>query len=143
MLGRAYASPASVTHAHVGMTDSPCAAALQQGAAQAVAAHNQLLAGLIAGFPQSHSGASVLPFDFFDFFTEVLNNATASGIDVTTPCLSVPANEEFSNNREDFSPCPDPNQHVFWDSIHPAGWVHELAGQQLAELLGSMIASVS
>ena len=80
-----------------------------------------------------------MPFDLFTSFSELLANGTASGIDIATPCYSFPPNEEFGSPTDrQGTVCADPTQHIFWDSVHPTGWVHRQMGEAIAEYLGGM-----
>ena len=118
--------------------------AAQAAIALKISAHNQALATLVQALPQQNPGSQAVVFDFHTFFADVLSNATASGVDTTTPCYSrPPGTGELAPGAGEALACPDPRLHVFWDAVHPTSWVHEQAGQSLAESLEGLLRSTS
>lgn len=95
---------------------------LQAGAHQLVLAYNALLAELLQGFPPTHPGALVQPYNNYAVFADLLENATMSGLDTTTPCFTASASTIFSDpDARTGSVCADPDQHLWWDRVHPTG----------------------
>lgn len=81
---------------------------------------NFFLDGLIGNF--ALSGASVYRLDMFSFLDAATEYPLGFGFaDAATPCLQVfeaPAT----------GVCSDPDQHLFWDGIHPTRAGHRLLG---------------
>ena len=102
---------------------------VQRAAAQAVQAHNQLLQNMTSEFTQDHPQASIVPFDFYGFLIDLLDNATATGINTQTPCTQ----------QDKTGVCKNPQDFVWFDSIHPSYWVHAEAGLQVAAVLAPLV----
>ena len=103
-------------------------------------AHNEALPIFLAEFVSGHMGASIIMFDFATFLTDSQQNATALGFtDPGTPCYTgVVAG--FSSARPDpTAVCSNPDQHLFWDGVHPSGHGHQLWGEALAAQLRPLI----
>lgn len=77
---------------------------------------------------QLNSQINITYYDVNSLFNQILNNPKKFGFtDVTTPCLS------------QVSLCGQPNEYLFWDSIHPTTAAHKL----LAELVFLELKSAS
>jgi len=73
----------------------------------------------------SRDGAHVSVFDAYANLDQTIANAAALGFtDVTDAC--------FNGATE----CANPNQYLFWDSIHPTAAAHALLGNQVAAAMG-------
>lgn len=71
-------------------------------------------------------GHGVTVFDTFALFQELVNDPTGFGFtDVTTACLDL----------DPFSLCSDPDNHLFWDSVHPTTRGHEILADKLHEIV--------
>lgn len=69
-------------------------------------------------------GLKVTTFDAFALFHEIVNDPTEFGFtDATTACLDL----------SPFSLCSDPDNHLFWDSVHPTTRGHEILADELHE----------
>ena len=75
------------------------------------------------------SGVNIVEFDTFTAVRNIVANPGAFELsDVTRPCYS-----GFVAPNPTATECPDPDEHFFWDVVHPTRVVHRiLAGQLLA-----------
>ena len=65
-------------------------------------------------------------FDTFGAVHQIIADPGAFGLtDVTTACL----------NLSPFSVCADPDQHLFWDSVHPTTRVHSILAADVASAI--------
>ena len=68
----------------------------------------------------------VTTFDVFGLFHEIVNDPADFGIsDATTACLDL----------DPFSLCADPDEHLFWDSVHPTTRGHQILADRLHEFV--------
>ena len=84
-----------------------------------VQAHNTLLAQSLATLaPQlATQGVTLIPFDVNSLVNVVSVNPASYGItNVTDPCL---VNTPLFFNSGTVSLCSNPNEYLFWDSLHP------------------------
>jgi phospholipase/lecithinase/hemolysin len=83
---------------------------------------DQLLDGI-----EASSGITIHRFDVFEFVSQVLEAPEAYGFtDVRTRCLTA-----------DGAVCANPDEHVFWDGIHPSARAHALLGTSVFEWLST------
>ncbi len=69
---------------------------------------------------RSSLGANIFELDTFGFLNGIIANPASAGItNVNTPCLST----------QTLSICADPDEYVFWDTIHPTAVGHRLLGE--------------
>ena len=109
---------------------------LQAVANEDTTAHNNALAELLPAFAADHLEASVILFNFQAFLVQLEQNATALGItDLTTPCFTGAVAGSATTEPDAADVCPNPNNHAYWDGVHPTGRVHELWGQAVAAQL--------
>ena len=113
---------------------------MQAAAKALIAVHNELLGGLTDTFPIEHPNASILSFDFSGVLQQVLANASASGLDITSRCYEITSAEELQPLAKPGLVCSDPQNHVWWDWSHPTSWVHEILGRSAAEELSGLVA---
>jgi outer membrane lipase/esterase len=74
----------------------------------------------------ANPGVNIVQMDVFNAFIIIVSNPSAFGFtDVTTPCL-VGATE-----------CANPNQHLFWDEVHPTAAAHDYLAQYALLLLST------
>ncbi len=65
-------------------------------------------------------GANIFELDTFGFLNGIIADPTSAGItNVDTPCFSTQA----------MTVCDNPDEYVFWDSIHPTAEGHRLLGE--------------
>jgi len=113
-----------------------CLCALQAIANELTTGHNEALAELIPMFAADHLEASVILFNFESFLIDLAANASALGItDTTTPCYTGAVAGTAATAANTSAVCSNPNNHAYWDSVHPTGIVHQLWGQAIAEQL--------
>jgi phospholipase/lecithinase/hemolysin len=79
----------------------------------------QALAGLRAAPPPG--GVDIVGFDTLGALNAIVSDPSAFGLsNVTDPCFN------------GASVCTDPNQYLFWDSVHPTAHVHDILGTEFA-----------
>jgi outer membrane lipase/esterase len=73
------------------------------------------------------SGVEIVEIDTFDFFRNLVANPGAFGLsDVDTPCYS-----GFVEPDPDGIECPNPDEFIFWDRVHPSRRVHALFADEV------------
>ncbi|WP_373530509.1 SGNH/GDSL hydrolase family protein [Nostoc sp.] len=81
--------------------------------------HNNKLAEELGKF-SNNSDLNLISVDVFSLFNQVQANPGKFGFkDVTNPCL-------VGNFQTIISVCPQPNDYLFFDSVHPTTGVHQL-----------------
>ncbi|WP_392481158.1 SGNH/GDSL hydrolase family protein [Nostoc sp. C110] len=81
--------------------------------------HNQELAEELGKF-SNNSGLNLISVDVFSLFNQIQANPGKFGFqDVTTPCV-------VGNFQTIISVCSQPNDYLFFDSVHPTTGVHKL-----------------
>jgi phospholipase/lecithinase/hemolysin len=84
--------------------------------------HNSALSQTFNLFSQQKPNLNIQLFDVNSFFNEVTNNKQEFGLtNVTDACLNITAQ----------TICSNPNQYLFWDSIHPTTYAHSLIAQEI------------
>jgi phospholipase/lecithinase/hemolysin len=69
----------------------------------------------------AYQGLDLIPFDTFTALSNVEANPAAYGLtNVTDACF------------DGASVCPNPDQYLFWDTVHPTAHVHQILGEQFA-----------
>jgi phospholipase/lecithinase/hemolysin len=85
---------------------------------------NQTLAAGLDALDDTRPGMTIVQFDTFGLFDQVLANPSLYGFTNTTqPCVN-PANPA--------AVCANPDEHVFWDGFHPSAASHALIGEAFA-----------
>jgi len=113
------------------------AAAASPAPALVLGGAQQLSLGFRAGLDGALAALSALPgiqivrFDAFSEINAIVANPAAFGlIDVTTSCLQP--------NVPPFQ-CHRPDQHLFWDGIHPTRAAHAITAARVAEALAGAL----
>jgi outer membrane lipase/esterase len=95
-------------------------------AQQASEDFNTALDAMLSTFGSSHPGINSQELDVFAALNDVLANSDTTFANKTMGCYP----------GDPFSPpptaptCTDPDQHVFWDDIHPTSAAHALLGEE-------------
>jgi phospholipase/lecithinase/hemolysin len=102
---------------------------MQRATSLSTAFNNALsgvLAGLEAAFP-----IDLIPLDVSSLFNTVAGNPAQYGLtNVNTPCFSGAIDTPGTV-------CANPNEYLFWDSVHPTAAAHQILGNfALAALAG-------
>jgi phospholipase/lecithinase/hemolysin len=103
-------------------------------------AHNFLLDRRIARLQRKLPNTNLVLFDVNDLFNDILVDPNGFGLEnVTTPCN----NSNFYANPPVVSPevCQNPEQTLFWDSVHPTTVGHEIIADSVYETLESAFGS--
>ena len=99
--------------------------------------HNLALTSMVSSFNASYTDVSMMIYDLYEFFVNLITNAAQEGFTVspvTTPCYGAIAfypglTAGFAN-----SVCSDSHAHIFWDGVHLTQHASELLGQSLAAI---------
>ncbi len=85
---------------------------------------------MISCFNASNPGAEAMIYDIDSFFVNLITNAAKEGFTVnplTTPCYT--ATSFFPGFTAGDVACSDPDQHIFWDSVHLTKHANDLLAQ--------------
>ncbi len=108
---------------------------LRGALAQASAAFRTAQAGAIAALEAQHPGLDIIALDIFALFTDLIANPAAAGfVNVTTPVADI---SDFGlpgpMTATQLAPAgANPDQWLFWDSLHPTARAHALIGEAAA-----------
>ncbi|MDQ8022981.1 MAG: SGNH/GDSL hydrolase family protein [Moraxellaceae bacterium] len=103
----------------------------QVATSQMVMDFNTAIDGVIAGLSASTPGLDVIRFDTFHLLREVMANAGDYGFTDFSACIS-----GFVGTPSPTPACSNPDQHIFWDDIHPTSATAQiLADRTLAALV--------
>jgi phospholipase/lecithinase/hemolysin len=84
-------------------------------------AFNTLLGQTLAQIEGSLPGVNIVEFDTFGFVDAAIANPAAYGFtNVTDPCF------------DGVNVCANPDQYIFWDTVHPTARSHQLLGDAFA-----------
>ena len=102
--------------------------------------HNLLLDETLDELSGSLNGINLIPLDTDELFNNIRTNPEEFGLtNVSEPCLnSDPVSLAISSADPDsISPgiCDRPDEHLFWDLLHPAASAHEILGEFALETL--------
>jgi outer membrane lipase/esterase len=95
-----------------------------------VASYNPKLAQAISDFRTAHPGATIIAWDVYTQFQDMLANPGSYGFTNT---------EQAALDNSGLYPgvvSATPNTHVFWDGTHPTEAGHQILGQSALEALG-------
>lgn len=98
---------------------------------------NALLDQSVNQLNQANPELNLASFDTDGFFNEILNNPNEFGLNnITDNCSGV----DFPNlpdSVDNFSPCDNPDEYLFWDNQHLTSAVHELIADEVLDTLES------
>ncbi|UEM05682.1 SGNH/GDSL hydrolase family protein [Skermanella rosea] len=95
--------------------------AIQERATTLSAAFNAALTSVLAGIEATFP-VELVPLDVRSLFNDVAANPAGYGLtDVTTPCFSGAIGQPGTV-------CANPDQYLFWDSVHPSAAAHRILG---------------
>lgn len=103
-------------------------------AAQITAAsisYNAALTAELATISATQTDVTIIEFDVFTLFNQVLSNPAAFGFsNVTVPCWS---GGYFGFGTQ----CANPEEYLFWDDIHPTTAAHAVVGSEAFNAVSS------
>ena len=102
--------------------------AVQTGATALSAGYNAGLAAVVAGLNAGLPGVHIVLVDLFDFLQDVVAHPADYGL---TDAIDMCITPGVKGNAK----CSNPNDHLFWDGIHPTSAGHAL----LANLIGAAL----
>ncbi len=87
------------------------------GLTQLSAAHNQALRAVLQTLAQSQPNVNIIPIDVAALVNQATTDPARFGFtNVTQSCLNLVAG----------TVCPNPNQFLFWDALHPTAAAHQI-----------------
>ncbi len=103
---------------------------MMQRATTLSAAFNTALTGVLAGLEAAFP-IDLIPLDVRSLFNSVVGNPAQYGLtNVNTPCFSGAVDRPGTV-------CANPDEYLFWDSVHPTTVAHQILGDfALAALAG-------
>lgn len=105
--------------------------------------HNSLLAATLTSLEQDPalSGVNLIPLDVFSLFNEALTQPQKFGFtNVDTPCLT--NSPLFQPAPPIVTRCDNPEEYLFWDSLHPTDKTHQFLAATALETIEQDHASV-
>lgn len=116
--------------------------AVANAAAALSQAHNTLLAQSIASLSSqlSPQGVTLIPFDVNTVLSGAVANPAQYGFtNVTDPCL---ANSPLFFSAGTISVCSNPNEYLFWDSLHPTTAADQIVADAAFKTISGGVAGV-
>ncbi|DBA78537.1 TPA: hypothetical protein ACH3X2_007856 [Trebouxia sp. C0005] len=111
-------------------TPSSMSATAKAEATNFTTAHNAALTQMTSSFMSSQANSTVLNYDTYTFFSNLLANATSLGFTNTMGyCYQGPSFLGSLTGGYNYPLCANPNQYIFWDPVHPTKHVHALLAQ--------------
>ena len=106
--------------------------------------HNEALPIFLAEFQEDHLEAAIVTFDFATLLSNAQQKGAALGFtDTTTPCYTGAIAGFASALPNPRAVCANPEQHLFWDGVHPTGHAHQVWGEALAAQIRPLVSSAS
>lgn len=102
----------------------PGAAALGTNVAKGFNDNLDILLASLAGLPE----IAIAKLDVFKLLRDVADDPTAYGLSVADSACVMPNTPPFE--------CKEPDDHLFWDGIHPTKAMHAIVAQNVATMLG-------
>ncbi len=115
---------------------------VSQGATALSNGHNALLAQTLAvlGNQLAPISVNLIPFDVNTVFNQAIANPAQFGLMNTSNACLFPSPILFPNTGgrpEPIAVCPNPNQYLFWDSLHPSTTAHAIVGEAAFQTLSA------
>jgi thermolabile hemolysin len=96
--------------------------------------HNGLLAFTLSSLSQNIPSIEITSLDIFSLFADARNRPIEYEFtNVDQACLST---IQDGIPVQPIQVCPNPNEYLFWDNIHPTTRSHQLIGQLALKALG-------
>jgi phospholipase/lecithinase/hemolysin len=96
--------------------------------------HNNLLASTLDSLSQNLSDIEITSLDIFSLFADARNRPSEYGFtNINQACLTTIQN---GIPVQPIQVCPNPNEYLFWDSIHPTTRGHQLISELALQALG-------
>ncbi|HEY9879041.1 MAG TPA: SGNH/GDSL hydrolase family protein [Leptolyngbyaceae cyanobacterium] len=105
--------------------------------------HNSLLAATLTSLEQDPTlgGVNLISLDVFSLFNEALAQPQKFGFtNVDSPCLT--NSPLFQTTSPFVTKCDNPDEYLFWDSLHPSDKTHQILAATALETLEQDHASV-
>ncbi|MDJ0632244.1 MAG: SGNH/GDSL hydrolase family protein [Xenococcaceae cyanobacterium MO_188.B29] len=95
---------------------------------------NELLAQSVNQLNQANPELNLVYFDTDRFLQDILDAPSEFGLtNVTDNCSGIP----FPDLPDNFSPCDNPDEYLFWDNQHPTTVVHRLIADEVIDTVKS------
>ncbi|KAK9865626.1 hypothetical protein WJX84_011701 [Apatococcus fuscideae] len=105
----------------------------------AVPPHNAALQTLASQFPTQQANASVLLYDIYTLWADVVATPANYGFkDSANPCLGLGQNNNLASGFAN-TICPQPDAYVYWDLVHPTRHFHSLIANDFLAKLGPQL----
>jgi phospholipase/lecithinase/hemolysin len=105
-------------------------AAAQSFATSLVRTYNTGLASLLDGFEAAHPDSQLIRFDSFGTLDDIVAHGASHGFVNTTDRCYTGDDLGFTGGG---TVCANPDDHVFWDGIHPTAAAHRLLGEAMLQ----------
>lgn len=98
---------------------------------------NTLLDQSVNQLNQANPELNLVSFDLNKFFHDILDNPNSFGLtNVTDNCSGIDF-PELPDSPDNFDPCDNPDEYLFWDNQHPTTVVHQLIADEVIDTVKS------
>jgi phospholipase/lecithinase/hemolysin len=102
------------------------AVGFQEAARALVTSFNQVLASALNTL-EAELGIRIVRVDTFGLVERIVARPTRFGLtNITDACLTLETSPFLGNPFDGGTPCENPDEHLFWDFIHPSAAVHRI-----------------
>ena len=85
---------------------------------------------------EEERGVEIIRFNSFRFLRSIVRRPQRFGLsNVTEACLQLPVFPFLGNPVDGGTPCANPDEHLFWDFIHPTAVAHAIFGRALRDVI--------
>lgn len=113
-------------------------AIVSEAATVLVNGHNTLLTQALTLLkPQLAADINLIPFDVYSVVNDALTNPAKFGFTNTTDACLFPSPLLFNPLPAPITVCSNPNEYVFWDSLHPTTVAHGIIGEAAFETINA------